>query len=253
MQIRLNTSIRQHLIIAATISLWLVVFLVVIAPFDVSELPFSIRLEIMPFYGVISFIGYVLVLPIQNWYFKKWDRWNWPEEIAFITLYNLIVFYGSYAYYQSDIINGNYSFGKFALEVYAPTLLLLLTTLIILRLFIFKSKTSQFVPKLELRGDNKYDVLQIPLTNLICISSADNYIEVNYLIGHKLHKKLLRTTLKTIAEEVPQLIKIHRSHLVNPEHIISWKDNHRLLLTQSELPVSRQFKKSVDDHFSRPS
>lgn len=66
-QLKLNTSYKYHVLIAFVIGLWLAIFLVLIAPFDASELSFWIRLEILPFYGLISFVCYSALIPIQNW------------------------------------------------------------------------------------------------------------------------------------------------------------------------------------------
>ena len=252
MKITLNTSIKRHLIIAGIISTWLVLFLVIFAPFDVADLSISIRLMLMPLYGVISFVGYLIVLPFQNAYFKRFGKWGWKEETGFITLYSLIVFIGSFAYYKTDMINGTYSLAKFAFEVYTPIFLLLLSTIVFLRWIIFRAQGKKEIPKLNLRGDNKHDMLQIPLSDLVSVSSADNYVEIHYLNENILHKKLLRTTLKTISNEVPELLKVHRSHLINPSHIISWKETHRLELTQLEVPVSKQYKKAVAARINRP-
>ena len=94
-------------------------------------------------------------------------------------------------------------------------------------------------------GENKRDVLRINLSDLVCVSSADNYVEVSYLIGGKLHKKLLRVTLKNIHPQVPSLLKTHRSFLINPSHFKDWKNANTIHLSQIEVPVSKNYKKDV--------
>ena len=42
------------------------------------------------------------------------------------------------------------------------------------------------------------------------------------------------------------LVRIHRSHLINPVHFKSWKDAHTLSLTQIEVPVSKNYKKALE-------
>ncbi|MBR9844679.1 MAG: hypothetical protein GYB35_00540 [Algicola sp.] len=81
MTLALNTSFKYHSIIAIIISLWLVLFLILIAPFDIEELNFSARLEILPVYGLITFLVYVLLIPFQNWLFKKTQTWNIVLEL----------------------------------------------------------------------------------------------------------------------------------------------------------------------------
>jgi len=235
------------------IAFWLALFLVFIAPFDASDLSFSIRLRILPFYGVIYFLGYAILIPPQNWIFKKMGKWTVFSEVLFIVFLNILSLIGCYLYYTTDIINGTYSFSKFTLEVYYPTLLIILPILILSRWYLGKKATQVNSDKVILTGSNKLDVLQILLADLVCIASADNYVEVSYLIHKELHKKLLRITLKNIHPQVPGLLKVHRSYLINPSHFKEWKDSSTIFLTQLEVPVSKNYKKDVlklHDHSS---
>ncbi|BAO76719.1 LytTR family DNA-binding domain-containing protein [Winogradskyella sp. PG-2] len=108
-----------------------------------------------------------------------------------------------------------------------------------------KKITHKFKNTITLKGDNKLDVLKILPEDLVCISSADNYIEVNYLIQDKLHKKLLRNTLKGIQNELPYLLKVHRSHLINPSHFKEWNGSSSIILTEIKVPVSKNYKAAL--------
>ena len=254
--LNLNTSYKHHLIVALIIALWLYLFLVLIAPFDTSDLSFSIRLLILPPYGFISFAGYMILVPWQNWFFKNKSKWNLPFEIIFVLLFNFIILLGSFAYYKTDIINGAYSFTKFTFQVYYPIFFILLPMLLFLRWRLNRKTASEKPNKIVLRGANKLDVLYIRLNDLICISSADNYVEVSFLENDVLRKKLLRTTLKEIKPQEPSLIQVHRSHLINSLHFIAWKNSNTLLLTQMEVPISKTYKKDIlalEDSSQKPS
>jgi len=241
----LKSSNKHHFLIAFAIAIWLSIFLILIAPFDIAELPIKVRLEILPMYGLISFVGYVVLIPFQNWAYKKMRKQSIFFEILIIVLFNIIVLLGSYWYYKSSIVNGNYSFMKFTFEVYYPIFFILLPIIIFARWFINRKVVLQEVKKIILTGDNKLDILQIKEEDLICVSSADNYVEVAYLINNELNKKLLRTTLKNIETQLPQLLKVHRSHLINPIHFKEWKSANTILLTQIEVSVSKNYKKEI--------
>lgn len=243
--LNLNTSYRHHLMVAFTIAIWLYLFLVLIAPFDTSDLSFSIRLQILPPYGFISFVGYMILVLPQNWFFKKYGKWHLPLEIAFIVLFNVMVLFGSYAYYKTGIINGTYDFAKFTFQVYYPIFFIMLPIVLFLRWRLNKKVTDQAPNKIVLQGVNRLDVLHIRLKDLVCISSADNYVEVSYLENDMLRKKLLRTTLKEIHPQEPSLLKVHRSHLINTAHFKAWKNSNTLLLTQMDVPISKTYKKSI--------
>lgn len=241
----LKSSNTHHYIIALVIAIWLSIFLILIAPFDIAELSFTIRLKIMPVYGLISFVGYILLIPFQNWAYKKMNKQSVYFEIGIIVLFNILVLLGSYLYYKSSIVNGNYSFIKFTFEIYYPIFFILLPIIIFARWFVSKKIVHQNSTKIILTGDNKLDILQINEEDLICVSSADNYVTVTYLINDVLSKKLLRTTLKNMESQLPQLLKVHRSHLINPIHFKEWKDATTILLTQIEVPVSKNYKKAI--------
>ncbi len=252
MRFRLITTYKHHFWIGLIISIWLIFFLVIVAPFDVQELPFAIRLELMPLYGIIAFIGYIALIPIQNWLYLKTHKWTLVHEFIFLIIFNVVVSISSYFYYKSDIVNGDYAMSQFFIHVYIPTLILLLIPLVILRLYLFQSKRFVHEEKITLRGDNKHDILQIPFSDLVCASSADNYVVINYIEEGKLQKRLLRNTLKGIQDQQSSLLKVHRSHLINPLHFVGWKNSATLILTHVEVPVSKAYKNNVLSEINHP-
>ncbi|MBO3696880.1 LytTR family DNA-binding domain-containing protein [Roseivirga sp. E12] len=243
--LKLSTSYKHHVLVAIIIGVWLVLFLVLIAPFDTADLPMPIRVQILPPYGLISIVGYCMLVPAQNWLFRRSGKWNALFESVFLLVFNIIVWIGSYLYYKTDIINGVYSFSKFTLEVYYPIFFIILPILIFVRWYLNKKAPDPESDKIVLSGENKLDVLQIKQSDLICISSADNYVEVTYLTKDGVNRKLLRTTLKNVHAQKPELVKVHRSHVINPEHFKEWKDSNTILLTEIELPVSKSYKQNL--------
>lgn len=241
----LNTSIRFHTFIGLIVSVWLVLFLVLIAPFDVSDLSLPIRIRILPPYGIISFLGYMAIVLLQNVLFKKLKKWTLFLEILTIAVYNVLVLLGSYAYYKTSIINGLYSFSKFTLEVYYPIFFIILPIIAFSRWYLTKKSLKTTGTHIILTGDNKYDILKINHADLVCISSADNYVEVSYLVNNELRKKLLRSTMKKIHAQKPELVKVHRSHIINPLHFKEWKSTNSLQLTKMEVPVSKNYKQDI--------
>jgi len=192
----LYTSFKLHMTIALTLSIWLVALLVLLAPFDASDLSFRIRLIILPPYGLISFIGYMTLIPIQNQLFKRHNTWNLFLEALVILIFNVLVLFGSFAYYKTNIINGTYSFFKFTFEVYYPIFFILLPVIIIGRWYMTKRFSNKVKDRITLVGENKYDILRIEFSDLICVSSADNYVEVSYLQKWRTSKKAFEKYIK---------------------------------------------------------
>jgi hypothetical protein len=188
----------------------------------------------------------MVLVPIQNWKIKLTKRWTLFDEISFVLIFSLIAQIGSFLYYSSDIVRGKLGYWEFTLEIYFPIFLILLSILVFVRWLLIKNKPSLSSSETVLiKGDNKRDVLQINFSDLVCITSADNYIEVNYLKEGLLHKKLLRNTLKNIQDDFPSLIKVHRSCLINPAHLIEWKSAKALVLTQMEVPTTKTYKEGI--------
>ena len=226
--------------------------MIVIAPFDTADLPLKYRIQLLPPYGILAFIGYMILIPIQNWIYKKVNHWSIPLEAAFVLTYNILVLPLCFAWYKTDAVNGTFSFAKFTLEVYNPIFFMVLSVMMIARWFIWREKSIDKDFKMILRGENKKDVLRLDFCDLICISSADNYVEINYLKEGTLHKKLLRNTLKNMSQEVDGLIQVHRSYLINPLHFREWKNGTTIALTQMQVPTTKTYKKNLKQLSSRP-
>ncbi len=242
---QLNTSYKHHILVGLVMSIWLVGLLIVFAPFDVAELSLEARIELLPPYGLITFVSYILLIPLQNRIFERRSTWSISYEIGFILIFNSIVLLVNFFYYKSTFINGENDFIVFALQNHSPIFFFLLPTLVFSRWFVNKKITVFESKNVVLRGDNKLDILQLPYGDIVSISSADNYVEVSFIKNMKLQKKLLRTTLKNVHKQVPELVKTHRSYLVNPNHITQWKDGNTLLLTYGEVPVSKKYKEEL--------
>ena len=108
---------------------------------------------------------------------------------------------------------------------------------------------------LSLLSDNEKDRLDIELSQLLYIESNGNYIEVYYTKDQAQKSILLRSTLKRTEAQLephPSVVKCHRAFLINVDKIIHVKGNSqglRLILkhTDTEIPVSRNFSKSLKD------
>ena len=58
----INLNFWAHFHLGLVIAVWLVAFLALIGPFDGAELPLSIRVQLMPAYGVIFMLAYISVV-----------------------------------------------------------------------------------------------------------------------------------------------------------------------------------------------
>jgi len=72
-----------------------------------------------------------------------------------------------------------------------------------------EASTSQV---LTLTGDNKGDDLQISLSEVLFIKSADNYCEIAILKDNSVSHKLLRSSLISLLKQLPEKSLVHRCH-----------------------------------------
>ena len=252
----ISTHYRDHLLVGLILGGWLYLFLAIIGPFDAAPLPLRIRMFLMIGYGLVFLLVYLSCVPVQNWWYARTQRWNWTSEILLILWFCLLCLPASYRYYITDWVNGDWGFNRFTLEIYLPTLVIITPVLVLVRWFFARRQFEQknkvsaqddTTVYLQLQGENRHDILQLQPKHLLALSAANNYVMVYYLKDGELQKKLLRTTLKKLQQDMSELVQIHRSHLVNPQHFREWKDAATLLIGPIELPVSKTFKTRLEE------
>lgn len=108
-------------------------------------------------------------------------------------------------------------------------------------------------PVAVLRGDNQKEELRLAVGNLICVSSADNYVRVRFWEDDKLKTVMLRATLKKIEDDLqphPDVFRCHRTYLVNLGRVTAVTGNAQglklhLAGLDEALPVSRNLTETV--------
>ncbi|WP_029270809.1 LytTR family DNA-binding domain-containing protein [Flavobacterium sp. KJJ] len=241
---QLNPSIKHNLIVGLLLSLWIFIFAFIIKPFDDGTLNFRSWFLISLGFSVIAFLCYGILAFVQKAVYEKKAKWNSSLEIGSVLFFYVIYLICIYTYYKSPILKGGYDFGQFFSIIFIKVALVVTPVIVLARRYLIK-----LIPikdeVLIIRGENKLDVLKISKADLVCISNAQNYVEIFYLENEKLTSKLLRTSLKKVQQDFDFLLQIHRSHLINPMHFKSWRNQNTVLLTQIELPVSKNYKEAL--------
>lgn len=241
---KLNLSIKHNTIVGLFLGVWIFVFAFIIKPFDDGTLNFRSWILISSGFSILAFLSYMILAFIQKMIFEKTAKWNFSLEIASIIFFHFIYFAGIYFFYKSPVLNGGYDLTTFFVTIFIKVALILTPVIILARRYLIK-----LIPLkddiLIIRGENKLDILKIKKADLVCISNAQNYVEVFYVENDKLTSKLLRTSLKKLQEDFDFLVQIHRSHLINTAHFKSWRNPNTIMLTQIELPVSKNYKETL--------
>lgn len=257
-QYPLQTDLRLQLLVGLLVGIWLYLFLSLVGPFDAAEVPLRFRVQLMIGYGLIFFLNYAITLIFQALWYNLSGRWTVLSELIFLLTFSFVCYLFCYAYYLTDWVNGDWGRQRFLFEIYLPTLAIILPVIIAGRYLIRpKQKPTKEIqiievpqeePLLVLSGSNKLDVLQIPAKDLVALSSSGNYVEVHFMESAQLKKKLLRATLQQLQQQAPDMLRVHRSHLINPQHFIAWKDHSTLSLPQLNIPVSQKYRAAVLAH-----
>ncbi|MBN2519644.1 MAG: LytTR family transcriptional regulator [Bacteroidales bacterium] len=138
-----------------------------------------------------------------------------------------------------------------------PAAIILLVHYIIkLRLRISLFEIGSFEKQIEflqIFDNNNRRSVKIPIESILYISSADNYIVINYNDNNKKKHKLLRNTLSAVEEQLIKknvdIKRCHKSYLVNLQLIKKITGNaagYKIQLKglDNPIPVSKSYKES---------
>ncbi len=116
-----------------------------------------------------------------------------------------------------------------------------------------KDKELQNVAILDETGETK---LLLHIDNFLFASSADNYVEINYVEGKQLHKILIRNSLKNIENSLHNspIMRCHRSYILNTIKVESAKkttsgfDVKLQNISNIIIPVSKSYVSELKKH-----
>jgi DNA-binding LytR/AlgR family response regulator len=143
-----------------------------------------------------------------------------------------------------------YGFWFMLKSIYLPAIATILPIVVIGRYAFGKYKQKKIEDqKIEIKGQGNYEGLRLLINDLISIQSSDNYIEVFYISGNTLKKTLIRNKLSNIDDAFSELIRTHRSFLINPFHFQTWKSEkgkHHIILSYNiQVPISKTYQEAV--------
>lgn len=231
-------------LMAFLLGIWVYIFLVLVAPFDANPLNFTWRAKLMTGYAIITFLVYLLTAFLLQKAFPSRSTQPAVESLVFLALFAVLNFPPVFGYYKSEIVLGEYSLPRFALEVYTTVLLVIGPVMLIGR-WILSRQLSQPGSKVTIYGENKTDVLRLDPADLLFVQTDRNYVEVHYLQGGTPQRKVMRSTLKNVAADLPFLTRTHRSYLVNLDHFSGWDRQGAILIGQASIPVSETYLKDL--------
>lgn len=245
-----DSSTKNHLLIALCLAIWIFIFLYFTEPLDVNELRDHEKFKFLFGYALLGAFLYTLILPFQYLiYIKSKKVWSILNEVLINLIFITISIIALRWFYIDIIMDWHpnaYSFTYHLKAIILPALFTILPIILISRYGLGKYKLKKIEDqKIEIKGEGNYESLRLLLNDLICVQSSDNYIEIFYLSNNTLKKSLIRNKLSVIAASFPELLRTHRSFIINPYHFEQWKTlkgKHSLLLSNAiEIPISKTY------------
>lgn len=113
--------------------------------------------------------------------------------------------------------------------------------------------------KVLLSGENGKEQLLLESSDLLFISSSDNYVEIHYQQKDRSKRMILRSTLtrmEALLETYPQIVRCHRSYIVNLDQITFFETKGKglqlsLKANYESLPVSSKYKTAILQRIQR--
>jgi DNA-binding LytR/AlgR family response regulator len=80
----------------------------------------------------------------------------------------------------------------------------------------------------------------IPTADIIYISADINYSEIYLTTGQKLLTSTNLSKLDQRFEAFPNMVRVHRSYLINTQHLRSIENNQAVLINNAQCSISRR-------------
>ena len=104
----------------------------------------------------------------------------------------------------------------------------------------------------ELVGEGKKDIYQLMINDIVYITAQANYCEIRTKENRRVLIRISLTNIEKQLENFSQIIRVHRSYLINTNHVQNVKGNaqgYKLVLnyTKNLIPVARSKSKLIAD------
>ncbi len=266
-------KILNKLLLSILFGLFIFLFLIFFQPFGIAERIGNKFFYLLGFGLITSFsllISYILLPLVFPKLFDS-NYWRIKNELIFILcniIFIAILNYGYYIRFEYDLVPefNLFFFGLITLSVgiFPVSFLVFIREMYLssiskknaLELNSIIEQKVKIVPDNEIitiNTDAKADMIKLDLQDLIYIKSEDNYCKLYFKEHNKIQSKLVRISLKNIEEQLknfPEILRCHRSYIVNKNHIQKISGNARSYVVHFALCnetafVSRNFPKEM--------
>lgn len=271
-----NPNVNYKLKVSFLLGLFIFLFLYIFKPFNLSSFK-DFLLNYTLGIGLITAVGSFCMLYIPPLLFKNYfneDNWNVGKNIILILVGVVVI--GSILWYFAEIYKEFYNIKKIPLSRFLGYTFLVAS--LPLSLYIIyderqirekrqgKIKRIKALKKerdleqtkilqdsIKIYSDNKREHIKFNIIDLIYVTCQGNYTSFFLKTddSDNLKELILRITLTKTNESLkayPNIIRCHKSYIINSDYITDIKGNARGYLLKSKyvsflIPVSRSFSK----------
>ena len=265
-----ESTMKHRVVVSLSVGLFVWLFLLFFQPFGLSD-DISGKSQVLFGFGVITSVvmltSFIVLPKLMRIQFES-ENWTVWKEILSILWNILLIAFLNYSYAHLKLGTSldpgsmiSFVFITLSVGVFPVTFLVFAQELFltqknqrqasVLSRQIRSDKegfTQDHDAIVRLKGEAKDEWMEISLNELLFIQSVDNYCEVHTL-GDGVNPQLLRASLKSLGTQTkdhPDLIRCHRSYMVNRRHIERVSGNARatylhLSSSNKQIPLSRGF------------
>ncbi len=262
---------KERFWFSVTVSLFVYLFLLVFQPFGIDHIQLNTPLFLSGYMVITLFvllINYFIAFSLFSKFFNP-ETWTVGKMLLMTSIEIVVIALLNWFYtgYFSEYVSTDISLFKFF--IYTVSLGILTLILVVLasehylklrNRKLAKHLTGQIRHKptgteklLRFVSDNKNEGFTITSIQLLCIKAEGNYCKVFYVDNELLRDRLIRTSLTKLEKSFsdnPQIIRCHKSYIVNLEKVKNVSGNARNYTFRFEyldfvVPVSRNFPKHI--------
>ena len=276
-----SDNLGRKLAVCGGVGLFITLFLAIFEPFGFDELSSSMKWSHALLFGLITFFissFFQVVVPLLFPHLFREEDWRSWKEIVYLLV--TTVFIGAanyglmlYLYPQRTELTNFFRAELITLQVgiFPICFIAFMKQMTLYRRYaeaakevtedIHSEETVTAEPpvvteqKILLRGDNQKEDLLFFADQVFFLSSADNYVRIQFLENGAQKSVLMRSTLKKMEEQLaahPHFFRCHRMYLVNLKLVTTVSGNAQGLKLHLEgldgpIPVSRNLTETVKD------
>lgn len=258
-------SWKSTIYIACIVAAVFCFVLIFLQPFDTYNVDMPYKNMKLLGYALPIIFSILIIHILENLWYKRQQKWLLWNEFLVLMLGLLLITFLSFIYLNNLVNPESLPWSEYFIWMqgyglpFAPIMLALWGYLRFRFSYIEINEQQNTSITYTITGNNTNETYTIEWNEFILASAQSNYVEIVTIdTSHSKNKILLRSSLSKLSRQLPKAVQVHRSHLINTEHLLKLEGNSRkgwchLKGIDITIPVSPKHFKGLKHWFqSRP-